>query len=151
MYGQIKEDLQRLGVFQLTAEEVPYYLGYFFESKLQTAFGDAQRDMVDAGKCFAVNQYTATVFHLMRVIEVGLREFAKYSKVTVPTNASWGAWLKACRDAKADADVVARLHTIKDGWRNKSMHVGAHYGRDRAEELLMATRSFMRGVRDLIS
>ena len=38
-------------------------------------FPAANHEASEAGKCFATARYTACVFHLMRVMEVGVQEF----------------------------------------------------------------------------
>ncbi len=47
-----------------------------FDSKVSKAFRNASADIVEAGNCLAVGLDTAAVFHLMRVVEWGLRAFA---------------------------------------------------------------------------
>jgi len=44
-----------------------------FSDKVLTAFPDAKKDIEDATDCIIMDFSTATVFHLMRVVECGLR------------------------------------------------------------------------------
>jgi hypothetical protein len=45
-----------------------------FGDEALDAFQDAHRDMAAAMRCAALNEWTACVFHLMRVLEHGLRQ-----------------------------------------------------------------------------
>ncbi len=44
---------------------------------VQERFPSLATDIDEAGKCFATGRFTATVFHLMRVMEVGVQEFCE--------------------------------------------------------------------------
>jgi hypothetical protein len=48
-----------------------------FDEKVQKRLPKSVDDMVEAGKCLAVGRYTACVFHLMRVVEIGAKNLAK--------------------------------------------------------------------------
>ena len=57
-------------------------LGFFdndrlFGEKVEKAFGSIRSDLKQAGDCMAFDLHTAAVFHLMRVVERGLRALAK--------------------------------------------------------------------------
>jgi hypothetical protein len=58
------------------------------------AFPSARTDIQEVGNCLAVDLNTAAVFHLMRVVECGLRALARHLKVKikkVPLEyAEWG-------------------------------------------------------------
>src|SRR5208282_5491043 len=47
-----------------------------FGAKVYDRFPPARDDIKDAGNCYAASLYTACVFHLMRVAELGLRAIA---------------------------------------------------------------------------
>ncbi len=77
---------------------IPSELSYLYESTrppfgeaVERVFSIAIDDIRDAGNCLALGQGTATVFHLMRVLEAGLRGLAKQLNVTyAPT---WDGFL----------------------------------------------------------
>lgn len=48
-----------------------------FGVEVQNRFPDANIDISSASRCFALDEWTACVFHLMRVLEIGLRDLAK--------------------------------------------------------------------------
>jgi hypothetical protein len=46
--------------------------------KVLSAFPAAKSDIIEAGNCLAAECHTACVFHLMRVVEWGLRAFCAH-------------------------------------------------------------------------
>ncbi len=65
--------------FTLSVENANLYTSDFpFGAEVGFTFPTVNREVNEAGKCYAVGRYTACVFHLMRVLEVGLRELASY-------------------------------------------------------------------------
>jgi hypothetical protein len=129
----------------------------FGEKVLQT-FPSAQRDIEEAGNCLACGRGTAAVFHLMRVMEVGLRAIAL--KLAIPYKPSWESYLehierKLAQDRQnKDAEWIATerffrealsyLRAVKVAWRNPVMHIESHYAPEQAEEILNAVGVFMR-------
>jgi hypothetical protein len=54
-----------------------------------TNFSSTSFDIEEAGKCFATGRNTATVMHLMRVMEIGLKAAAIGMNVPDPEKATW--------------------------------------------------------------
>jgi hypothetical protein len=52
----------------------------------------ASFDIEEAGKCLAFDRGTATVMHLMRVLEVGLKALAKVLQIAYAP--SWDSYIK---------------------------------------------------------
>jgi hypothetical protein len=131
-----------------------------FGTEIADAFPSAIIDIEEAGKCLAFERATACVFHLMRVMEVGLRVFGDTLKLPASTNRTWDSILKKCDEEcqkpfaqkssewKSDepffAGATAMLHSVKDAWRNPTMHVEKVYTEEQAEEIWNAVRGFMR-------
>jgi len=120
------------------------------------AFPSANDDIFEAGTCLAVERGTACVMHLMRVVEVGLGVLAIV--VGVPKQNDWGAYLRKIEaelDARAKAagarsvdeqfyaEAAANFDRMRRAWRNPTMHPEKTYSQDRAEEILLAVKSFM--------
>lgn len=127
------------------------------------AFPDAQVDVEEMNKCFALSRYTAAVFHSLLVVEHGLIELGKRIKVTDPklgwdaTYNRLGLILKDRRLLPAGVDfgfleqAKARLDSMKLAWRNKVTHAAGRVAIEQsgfsdvsAEEVVIACRSFMR-------
>ena len=121
-------------------------------------FPAAIPDIEDAGKCLALGRGTACVFHLMRVMEVGLMALAR--RLGIPYAPSWESYLTQInnkiaekrkkkgvrwkRDEPVFRDISGDLQTVKVAWRNPTMHVRRRYEADEAEEVFRAVRGFMR-------
>ncbi len=120
-------------------------------------FPSANNDISEAGTCLALERGTACVMHLMRVSEVGLKALA--GAVGVGLQHDWGSYLreidkalaakmKASGARSADeqfyAEAAISIDNVRRAWRNPTMHVENTYSPERAEELLVATKSLMR-------
>lgn len=129
-----------------------------FSEQVRNTFLDAQTDMVEAAKCFAVARFTASVVHLMRVAEYGLNALAAHLGNIKP-KPNWGEFLRAIDEALNErygaknpnkeekqyyAELAGQLNIIKVAWRNPSAHIGPIYTEERAEEIFNATKAFMR-------
>ncbi|MGZ5442743.1 MAG: hypothetical protein ACXW5U_11970 [Thermoanaerobaculia bacterium] len=128
-----------------------------FGSVVADAFPGAAYDIEEAGKCLALGRATAGVYHLMRVMERGLRATGK--ALGIPYAPSWESYLTQInarihvkhrkkgvrwkRDEPFFKDVAAYLQTVKIAWRNPTMHVQRDYTPAQADEILAAVRGFM--------
>lgn len=112
-------------------------------------------DVSEAGKCMGLGRYTASVFHLMRVMEHGVQSFGKLLGVHLAAELNWQNILDLANKAikgldqkdpktKRYAEISSNLYNVKLAWRNEVMHPKATYTPDEAEAVLLATRNFMR-------
>jgi hypothetical protein len=117
-------------------------------------------DIEEAARCFATDRHTATVFHLMRIMEVGVLAFAKVLKIKLPSQKEW-YWgniipvindklnsMKAktprAKDRKRPLqEGAAYLHHVKEVWRNQTMHPKATYTEHEAERVFANVKQFM--------
>lgn len=142
---------------------VPPKMAAFYEAKqllgseVESIFPSAIDDIEGAGKCLALGQGTACVMHLMRVMEAGLKGLAK--PLGIPYAPSWESYLtqiqhtislprakksaKWKRDEPFYRDVSGDLMTVKQAWRNPSMHIIRKYSSEEAEEIYRAVKRFM--------
>jgi hypothetical protein len=128
-----------------------------FGAEVENRFAAAIDDIEDAGKCLALGQGTACVMHLMRVMEVGLTALGL--TLNIPYAPSWESYLnqiqtniaakhktkgvKWRRDEKFYRDVSGDLISIKQAWRNPSMHIERRFSREESEEIFKAVRTLM--------
>jgi hypothetical protein len=122
-----------------------------------TKFSTTTFDIEEASKCLALGRSTACVFHLMRVMEVGLRFIGQTLGVGGHT---WDdilrridrelakrfqdkseAWRKS---EPAFAEAAALLRSVKTAWRNPTMHVDRIHTQEQAADIFSAARAFMR-------
>ena len=128
-------------------------------------FPGISRDLRDACQCLALAQWTAAVFHAMRLLERGpLRLLAERLSV-VPTDATqlqnWHNVIDrieakirdlqnqpnkqaADRDALTTlSEAAAQLRYFKDAWRNHVSHARKDYDEQEATVVLNAVKYFM--------
>jgi hypothetical protein len=150
-------------------EPEPRYIEYFenpklFGEQVFTTFPSAIEDITEAGTCLALERSTACVMHLMRVTETGLKTLA--TTVGVARQNDWGAYIreidkelisrmkaagKHTPDESFYAEASAQFGHVKTAWRNPTMHIEKAYTPQRAEEILLAVRSFMSHLATKIS
>jgi hypothetical protein len=127
--------------------------------KVTDRFPEVIEDIAEAGKCFAAGRNTATVFHLMRVLEFGVQRFA--SHLALPDDLHqqpWGVILKAIDDKLKNAkprapedkeeteqlsQIASHLHHVKNAWRNPTMHPKQTYTEEEAESIIAPVRDLM--------
>lgn len=130
-----------------------------FGPQANVAFQSAKRDIKSAGTCYACDQNTACVMHLMRVLEVGLSVLARELKVLFDrrnwenvindieaeikkiNGPAWGPDWKAKQQFYSGAAKDFRY--FKDAWRNHAMHFREHYEAAEAKSILDHVKSFM--------
>ena len=87
-------------LLQLPTDKVSLYEGRnLFGDQVAVKFPSASFDIEEAGKCLALDRSTATIFHLVRIIETGLRTLGK--SLNDPSldpirNPTWETILRKC-------------------------------------------------------
>jgi hypothetical protein len=136
-----------------------------FGEPVALKFPAASFDIEEGGKCLSLARPTASVFHMMRVMEVGLKALAKDLKI--PYAPSWESYIKqidanitAKHKSKSKAwkaiepfyrDVLGNLMAIKIAWRNPTMHIVRNYTSTEAEDVLRAVRTLMQRLSEKLS
>jgi hypothetical protein len=133
-------------------------------------FPNTVSDIEEASKCFALSRYAATVFHTLQVIEHALIELGTFIQVKDP-HSGWTAVSnelnKIVKKNYNDRtpfekqnfqfleQLQATVEALKNAWRNKISHtqgrlvlLTADFTPDIAEEILFASRAFMRRLAD---
>jgi HEPN domain-containing protein len=131
-----------------------------FGEKVALAFTDASFDIAAAGRLFALDEWTACVFHLMRAVELALRLLARRLGIKKVDTKQWATLLddldKAiaairqqgrtpARDRKLQyySDARAQFGVFKDAWRNHVMHSREKYDEREAIAIYGGVRAFM--------
>jgi hypothetical protein len=159
----------------LSEEEAHFYndpdvFGVSFKEKYPAR---AMREVFDAGNCYAASQYTATVFHCMRVAEFGLRKLAANSFLRVklmhknkPCPIEYADWQKvidAIRSKiarvrrrpvgpKREADLqffsnaADHCEYMKDIWRNELAHTRRFYNSGEALSVINRVKDFVTAI-----
>jgi hypothetical protein len=141
-------------------ERVEYYRDpELFGSNVASAFPSAARDISEAGSCYASDRNTASVMHLMRVLEVGLSVLAARLGVQSDRR-NWEniindieSEIKKVNGAHAGADwkvqqqfysgAAKDFRYFKDAWRNHAMHYREHYEPSEARTIMDHVKVFM--------
>ena len=133
--------------------------------EVETRFPLLRINIEESSKCFALQRYGAAVFHVVLVAEYGVIAIAKLMNVA-GDKPGWGQLAKLeklieveypKRDAHTQQHsklleaVVPLATVVKDSWRHKLTHVDnqlvwvdTDFGPNVAEEIITATRGFMR-------
>jgi hypothetical protein len=129
----------------------------------RAAFPSATYDIEEASKALGLRRSTASVFHLMRVLEHGLRSLAK--RFAVPfEHKAWGELIERTekaireigqqRNKPADwkeeeqfySEAATQFMHFKNAWRNYTAHVQFKYTEDEAESIYRHVRDFMKHI-----
>lgn len=124
------------------------------------AFPGCVEDAKAAGRCLALSEWTACVFHSMRLIEHGLTKLAARFGVPFTTD-SWHKIISGIEDGidgmrnkpgltAIDREEITRLSDaatqfryFKDAWRNHAFHARASYDERGARAIYEHVRAFM--------
>lgn len=134
-----------------------------FGNIVALSFPSTLFDIEEAGKCLALGRSTASVFHLMRVLEVALLSLAQELKVSVSTE-NWNTVLISIEneirsrrskgqnavwsqdDETFFADAMTSFFAFKNAWRNHTMHKRVIYTEEKASDIYEAVRAFMKHI-----
>jgi hypothetical protein len=131
-------------------------------------FPSATFEIEESAKCLGLSRPTASAFHSMRMIEIGVRALAKRLDIPDPVNSTdrnWGTVLGRVKDAldakfpkkkrlpetegaKLEA-IYVTLDAIKNPWRNATMHVETIYTDADARFILQCAAAFMRKLMEV--
>jgi hypothetical protein len=135
-----------------------------FSRDVLDAFPSATYDIREAGNCLAVECNTASVFHLMRVAEYGMRALAWDRRIKIARGpielATWEDVIRElekseqqisqypkslARDAQYDFfhGVMMDLRAFKNAFRNQVMHTRSVYSNTEAVAIYERVSSFM--------
>ena len=154
--SELREEL----IFRLPSERRDYFeKDDLFGSEVTGAFPSAIENVRNAGTCFAVEQWDACVFHLLRVLECVIRVLATKFDLPFQTNtwdtiiqqieasvrgmnssfgADWKEQQKFCSEA------ASQFMFLKDAWRNHIMHLNDVYDEGKALSVLRHVDVLMR-------
>lgn len=141
-----------------------------FGSEVTRAFPDTEFDIYEACICLGTGRATASVFHLMRALEIGLRVLGKHFDVVIDRT-NWGPAIeqleKLVREMHKDqkwkdqpgvkekqeffAQALAHLDLVKAAWRNYTMHSRAKHTEEEARHIHVGVKMFMQRLATRLS
>jgi hypothetical protein len=165
---RLSDELGTIVFVSMSVHEVNYYSpkGSLFGPEFEERFRSVGVfELSEAAKCLAVGRSTAAVFHLMRLMEIGIGAVARCLSIPdpiKPVERNWGQILKCIDEGikrrwptssdKMGGDgalfgaLYASLDAVKNPWRNATMHVENKYTTDEAEHIFVAVKGFMKKV-----
>lgn len=167
LQGRLRDEMLATVFFGLSPSEASIFSGWFEKwGTVLDRFPEAVGDIEEASKCWALARYPAAIFHSVSIVECGLIELGVFIGVT-DFKSGWTAVsnalsniIKKKRDdltpfEQANFTFLEQVHgtveALKNAWRNKISHAQGRlvvlpgsFTPEIAEEILYATRSFMR-------
>lgn len=163
----LTRELSLKTILVLGSQEANYYspksplFGQNFADKFKT---DGAFELDEAAKCLALSRPTAAVFHLMRILEIGINALAESLGIpnpVKPAERNWAIILKRIKEDGIDKkwptaalrmsgegllfeSLYASLDAVKNPWRNETMHVSGKYTDDEAKHIFVAVEGFMK-------
>jgi hypothetical protein len=162
---ELMQELQAIQFLRMDASRVKFYVGDDrkaapFSLAVLNAFPSAAMDMREASNTLALERWYASVFHLMRVLEFGLRAMA--DKFGVPYEKA--TWHRVIEEVEAQvrkideanfgptwklqqknySEAAMQFMFFKDAWRNHIMHIRDAYDAGRATSIWQHVNEFMK-------
>lgn len=156
--NRMADELKGRVHLSVTRPDSDLYTARFpFGEDVASKFSRAASDISEAAKCLALERPTASVFHLMRVMELGVQNFGKRLGVASTSEKTWqkilddlNASIKAMpaktkmQKSKKERYAAAHAHlfSVKLAWRNPVMHPKATYTLEEAREIFGSVKTF---------
>lgn len=167
LYNRILNEAKKHVFAYIPQEKVKYFEAEeLFGYEVEENFPSASIEIESAAKCYALGEYTASVFHSMRCVEIGARSLVfgmnarQFLKRPVQL-CDWGDLVGAIQEglkllrvgsrttlSKKEKyefynDAAARFMNFKDAWRNNVAHTRTIYTEHQARDIIENTRQFM--------
>jgi hypothetical protein len=151
----IRREMASCFFFHMPSKQAEYYQkNMLFGARVDVRIPATQFDITEAGNCYAMGRGTACVFHLMRVMEIGVQKLGELLGVPLAEEKNWQVILdlvnKAVKSLPPNAprtvalgQVAAHLFNVKIGWRNPVMHPRETYTLEEAGNLIGNVKAFM--------
>lgn len=159
--SRFADHLEDIKMFVVSDEKAKYLDDDIMPMEIWVHFPSATFEVEESAKCIALGRHTASVFHCMRVLEIGIRAFARSLKIddpVKPADRNWGVMLKKLKDSidalrvnnrkKAEMldGIYATLDAVRGPWRNATMHVDNVYAPHDAVHIYNCTEYFMKSL-----
>lgn len=165
---KIEDELKKRSFLYVPPELAVYYdQDALFGEQVSTNFPVANKEIREAGRCYAIGSNTAAVFHLMRAVEHGARVMVKALKVRnrlqCPVELSdWNDLINAMESglnlaakgrrqsvsvterSEFFSHAVGQFRNFKDAWRNNVSHTRKNYLSGETKDIFDNTSQFMR-------
>jgi hypothetical protein len=153
--NRIIDEMEARKFFSIEPSKQELLTNDLFGKQVAEAFPSAEQDIKHAGKCLAFEEWTASVFHSMRVLEIGLSVLAKDVGITKIDYRNWESLIHEVETNIKTAsggdkvkeqfysEAALQFRYFKNAWRNHVMHVRDTYDEQRAETIFGHVRECM--------
>jgi hypothetical protein len=169
--NRILDDMKEELFLHVPSEHAKFYQPIDgFGSEVHEAFPSTVYDIGEAHTCLALERPTASVFHLMRVLEVALVSLGKVFGLHLD-HTNWAPAIEQIqskiRDMGKDSawrqfadwkdkqefysQAVDYLQITKDAWRNHTAHARGKFTQEEARVRLMNVKLFMQKIAQQVS
>lgn len=165
-HASLTDDLASSYFLAIPQERSHYYekADNAFGNEVANEFPEATEDIAAASRCLALDEWTASVFHLMRIAEIGLHRLAKHLEIPMADTVNleqWGVIIDQIQSrigdleqqlpksrSKSDklqaySDLATKLMLFKLAWRNHVSHSRATYDERQATRIWGCIEAFM--------
>lgn len=164
-------EIKEIAFVHIPQNKVKYFnQTALFEEKVLAAFPEASAELMNAGNCFAVDLYTASVFHLVRAVEFGMRALALHLKAKTKSPlqyCDWGQLISAIeakltalktkprgRKKSEEFDFYSRALSDCKAMaesRNRVCHAREPFSKSEAEVVFERAKHLMQNLRTRVS
>ncbi|MFU7529059.1 hypothetical protein [Qipengyuania sp. ASV99] len=151
----------------LRTEQTKYLADDFslFGKAVENAFPSVTSEATEAAKCFGFSRWTASAFHAIRCLEVGIRAVSRCLGIPDPIKGpdrNWSAMQRKVKEAldtrwPTAADKVAddykffdrlygALAAFQNPYRNETMHLESSYDEAQAAHIIAMVKGFLSQV-----
>jgi len=163
----LRRELQSVTVFSLDATRASFYdpRKPLFGLEVDNKFPSIAYEIDQAGKCYACDLTTASVFHCIRSMEAGMRAMARCLAIPDPTKGKDRNWSNVGRSINTemekrwpastgrmsgDGQIFDKLYGAISGmqnpYRNETMHLDAKYTAPEALHILELVKGLMQKI-----
>lgn len=156
--GRLNDEMPLYMYYALEPDKEHFAKGAeLFGQYVDQQFRSTSFDIEEGGKCLAFDRGTACIFHLMRVLEVGLYTLADALGVQ-DIEPNWHNAIEQIEkkvrglpqkttqqkdDLAFYSEAATYLFNVKEPWRNRTAHAGHTYTVEKAEQVFESVRGFM--------
>lgn len=158
---RLHDELETVELLLVPANMAAHYSSadLWIGAEVITNFPTAALEAEEACKCYALNRSTACVFHMMRILELGLNALAQSLQVQFDRR----NWENIIGDIEAEirristsrgpswkedeqfyAEAAIQFRYFKNAWRNHVMHIRDVYSEEKSLEIMNHVRDFMK-------
>jgi hypothetical protein len=163
--AQLKREASAINLFALSYTETALFhpRGPLFNIEVNANFPSVSYEIDEAAKCLALSRSTASAFHSIRCLEVGIRALSRCLEIPDPTRGVDRSWMKALKAIKNKMEqkwpsssirtggddelfdnAYAALAAMQNPWRNDTMHLDQKYTPDEAKDIFAGVGAFMK-------